>query len=81
MREDILKTIGKIKVTSDGADFLNYLKELSKDNYEGFKKASQEMNDVHKGRALALDSLIALFDNCEQLLALENKTQNTDWGF
>lgn len=80
MGEDILKMIGRIKATSDGTDFLNYLKELSRDNYEGFKKAPQEMNDVHKGRALALDSLITLFDNCEQMLALRDKTQNADWG-
>lgn len=79
MDESILKVIARIKVSQDGDDFLNYLKQLSKDNYDGFKRASTEMNDIHKGRALALDALINLFENCE--LKLQDSTSNlVDWG-
>lgn len=79
MDESILKVIARIKVSSDGDDFLNYLKQLSRDNYDGFKRASAEMNDIHKGRALALDALIHLFECCEDKLR-DSEHNLTDWG-
>jgi len=67
--ETMLKTIKRIKETSDGQEFITYLKELSEDNYRAFKHDSSTFNDIHKGYALAIDSLLDVFDNCEISLA------------
>jgi len=77
--EAIIKMIYRIKVSEDGSDFMNYLRELIKQNYEGFKRSSSEMNDIHKGKALALDDLLNMFETAEQQL---NKQQppHQDWG-
>lgn len=68
MDEDILKLVGRIKATADGLDFLEYLKTLSRENYQAFKKDGQAMNDIHKGYAVAIDALVETFENCEELL-------------
>jgi len=54
----------RIKQTQDGLDFIDYLKSLSKGNYEEFKVCDSKYNDVVKGYALAYDTLIKVFDNC-----------------
>lgn len=79
MDESTLKIIARIKASPEGTDFLNYLKDLSRDNYDGFKRASSEMNDIHKGKALALDALIHQFEFAEQQLNAQPNLL-TDWG-
>jgi hypothetical protein len=74
-----LRLLSRIKSTQDGLDFLKFLEELSKKNYEEFKKATNDMNDVCKGKALALDALIELFHLCDLKLQ-EGTTHNLDWG-
>lgn len=68
--ESTLKLIRRIKVSKmvdgDGQQFIEYLEELSKDNYEAFKIHSAEMNDIHKGYAQCVDFLLQCFANCEK---------------
>jgi len=45
-------------ISPEGIDFVAYLKELSLDNYRSFKTDTPEMNEIHKGYAMAIDSLI-----------------------
>jgi len=47
-----------IKVSPEGSEFIEYLKELSQENYKAFVKDDSSMNDIHKGYAIAIDSLI-----------------------
>jgi len=54
----------RIKQTQDGLDFIEYIKDLSKNNYEEFKVCDSKYNDVVKGMALAYDNLIKVFDIC-----------------
>jgi hypothetical protein len=58
----IYSLIKRIKQTQDGLDFIEYLKELSKNNYEEFKVCDNKHNDVVKGIAIAYDSLIKVFE-------------------
>lgn len=60
----IKSLLNRIKQTQDGLDFIEYLKELSKLNYEEFKVCDSRHNDVVKGIAIAYDTLIKVFDNC-----------------
>jgi hypothetical protein len=48
----------RVMLSQEGIDFVAYLKELSLDNYKSFKADTPEMNEIHKGYALAIDSLI-----------------------
>lgn len=68
MDEQTLKVISRIKQTADGQDFLKYLEQLSRKNYEEFKRASSDMNNICKGKALALDALISSFTSCDSML-------------
>jgi len=60
-----LRLISRLNASQDGIDFLEYLKDLSRDNYEAWKKDPAVTNDVHKGYAQAYDNLIMLFENCD----------------
>lgn len=62
MTKDELKMLAKLYSTTEGEDFLKFLKELSKKNYEAWKQSPRDMNDVCKGKALAIDDLISCFE-------------------
>ena len=66
--EEVLKMFSRLKQSEEGLDFLKFLVEMSKRNYEEFKKASNDMNDICKGKAIALDELIKLFETCDDKL-------------
>lgn len=67
--DNILKLHSRLKNTADGLDYIAYLKSLSLENYEAFKKDGSQFNDMHKGYALAIDSLIKTFELCDDKLA------------
>lgn len=71
--DDVLKIFSRLKQSEEGLDFINYLEELSKKNYEEFKKASNDMNDICKGKAIAIDDLIKLFKICDDKLFSRTK--------
>ncbi len=50
--------LNRVMTSQEGIDFVAYLKELSLDNYKSFKTDTPEMNEIHKGYAMAIDSLI-----------------------
>ena len=62
MDENELKLIYRLKNISDGKDFIDFLIKLSLENYRAWK---HEGGDVLRGKAIALDELIALFQNIE----------------
>ena len=72
--EQILAMLYRIKQTEDGVEFIEYLKELSKANYEEFKSCRSENNDVVKGIAIAYDGLIKVFEKCSDKL-IQNKEE------
>jgi len=76
----IFITVNNIKNTQDGVDFLKFLEDLSKRNYEEFKKADTDMNNICKGKALALDSLINLFNTCSSKLNSSDTPDTPTWG-
>ena len=77
---EALKLISRIKHGPDGSEFLNYLHTLSKDNYEAFKSSPAVASEVHKGYALCIDSLIKVFETCDDRLhSLEIPTQTKEW--
>lgn len=65
----------RIKQTQDGLDFIEYLKELSKNNYKEFKECESKYNDVVKGMALAYDGLIKVFDDCSDKVIQKEETE------
>lgn len=65
-REQTMELLKRIKTSPHGMDFLSYLEQLSLDNYKAFKRCSSEMNDIHKGYALAIDNLLQSFESCDK---------------
>jgi hypothetical protein len=63
MNEETIKLIHRLKSTSDGKDFINYLVNLSRLNYIEWKSSG---GDVLRGKAIAFDQLIQLFDTIEE---------------
>ena len=68
----MLKTLSRIFITSDGKDYVAFLKNLSQQNYDNFKRSDKEMNDIFKGQAIVLDSLIKEFETADDKLAKLN---------
>lgn len=75
MQEEVLlKSVKRMKATSDCNDFLEFVRKLSINNYNAFKRSPHEFSDVHKGQAIAIDTIIELFDTCEEkLLKIEEQ--------
>jgi len=73
MDDQILNVFSRLSKHDDGIEFIEYLKKLSKDNYEAFKQANSQMNDIHKGYALAIDNLIKVFETCDDKLKETDK--------
>lgn len=65
----------RIKQTQDGLDFIEYLKELSLNNYEEFKKCPSDCNDIVKGSAIAYDHLIKVFEKCSDKIIQNPKAE------
>lgn len=63
-----MKLFSRLRNTADGIELLEYLKKLSSDNYEAFKKDEYAANEIHKGYAIAIDSLVKLFEVSDELL-------------
>lgn len=78
MTKDELKLIARLSNSADGIEFLKLLEDLSKKNYEAWKRSSPDMNEVCKGKALAIDDLISSFNSATSKL---NKFEEVpkDW--
>lgn len=64
--EQILLLFKRIKTGPEGEGLIEYLETLSSENYSAWKKNASEMNDIHKGYAQAVDSLLEIFLRCDQ---------------
>lgn len=72
MDENSLKLLKRIKETSDGKDFIEFLVNLSKENYKALKL---EGGDVLRGKAIAYDFLVEAFETCETRLNSGTQTK------
>jgi hypothetical protein len=77
--ESVKKLLKRIRISKmiegDGEQFMEYLQELSLQNYQAFKEEGAEMNDVHKGYALCVDFLLESFANCDKEAVLTTQDQ------
>lgn len=64
--EKLIKMLSRIKKSPDGPELIEYLEELSADNYRAFKNGPHDRDALCKGYAIAIDSLIKSFQNCDQ---------------
>lgn len=79
--EQVLKLFSRLKQNQDGLDLLKFLEDMSKRNYEEFKVAPTEMNDIIKGSARTLDFLITLFQTCGERSFEKNNIEILDPHF
>jgi hypothetical protein len=63
--ERIKALLTRIKKSPDGKDFIDFLSELSNDNYHSWKASDPEMDQFHKGYAFAVDTLLDNFKECD----------------
>ena len=77
--DNIVSLLSRIRETQDGQDFIDYLKRLSKDNYEAFKKDPSGLNDVHKGYGIAIDSLIDSLEKSTERKNIPKEEQVGEW--
>jgi hypothetical protein len=79
LNESRMKLLKRIKsnamLDGDYDDLMEYLKELSEDNYKAFKNHGAEMNDIHKGYALCVDFIIECFANCDKEVKISEQDQ------
>jgi hypothetical protein len=76
MTEETQKLVQRLKNTSDGKDFISYLQQLSTDNYKQWKL---EGGDVLRGKAVAFDELILLFENIDEKIINSNVVEEREW--
>ena len=77
---ETLKLISRIKQSPDGQEFMDYLNQLSKDNYIAFKQSPSSESEKHKGYSICIDSLIKVFETCtDRLLSLDKPIEEREW--
>ena len=85
LNEQKLKLFKRIKsnamVDGDFDEFMDYLGQLSADNYKAFKAHGAEMNDIHKGYALCVDFIIECFANCDKVAVKSEQDQLHEEAF
>ena len=70
------KLLYRIKQTQDGLDFIEYLKQLSHENYNEWKCCNNNYQDgIVKGVAIAYDNLIKVFENCVDKEVKKDQTE------
>jgi hypothetical protein len=62
--EQVYLMLKRIKTAEP--DFMEYLKELSHDNYNKWLQSGSGLNDICKGYAICVDKLIASFEQCDK---------------
>jgi len=76
--EQTYKLFSRLKQSEDGVELIEFLNFMSKKNYEEFKISESNVNDLLKGKALAIDYLIKLFDTCDDKLISLNKKDSIE---
>ena len=79
MDEDkVLRLCSRIFASEDGIELVEYLEQLSKDNYQAFLNDAQEFNEMHKGYAQSLEHLIKLFKTSSDRLARKGNNETEE---
>lgn len=65
-RKKVLKIFKEVKSAPFGEDFVDYLAQLSQGNYEDMKFCDRDALLEHRGYAIAVDSLLKLFAECDK---------------
>ena len=76
MTDEDIKLMFRIKSTQDGKDFIEYLVGLSHENYKQWKHVG---GDVLRGKAVAFDELISMFDTIEKRVGSIDLKHNPEW--
>ena len=69
MDEQTLKVFHRISQSGDGIDYLNYLKQAMEDINTEFRVCDPNLNNVVKGKAIAINKLIKDFEQAADRLA------------
>lgn len=75
MDEQVLKVFSRLKREPDGQELISFLEKTSKDNYSIWKDMG---GDVLRGKAMAYDYLIKLFETCDDKIASQTINQD-EW--
>jgi len=65
-REKVLGILHRIKKSPEWPEFEEYLQNLSKHNYERFKRDLNGDDRIYKGYAIAIDNLMQSFEECDK---------------
>jgi hypothetical protein len=76
MTEETLKLFSRMSNDGDGIELLKFIKDLSYNNYEEWKRQG---TDVLRGKAIAFDELIMLFENSADRLNTQSKKESLEW--
>lgn len=74
------KALMRITNSDDGAIFLEFLENLSKENYKFLKYGSSELRDIYAGKAQAIDEIKDFLINAEKESREKTKTDSSDWS-
>jgi len=66
--EKIFKMLNRIFRSDEGPDLVEYLKELSVDNYTNFKKHGDTHGEFCRGYAVSIDMLVDCFEHSTEKL-------------
>jgi len=70
--QDLLLLV-RVKRSDNGPELIDLLKRMSLKNYQRFKAATSEANDVFKGYAIAIDEVVGLLEGCDDRLRERGK--------
>lgn len=62
----------RVKSSPDGADLIEWLETIEKDNFISFRGADSKLNDVHKGIAICIDRILKAFRQCDKKEDIKN---------
>ena len=71
--EQVLLMMKRIKTAEP--ELMDYLESLSRENYKKWVNSNSSANDICKGYAICVDSLIMLIRNCDKEVATSDNSQ------
>jgi hypothetical protein len=80
MDKRLIRALYRIKNSSDGPELMEYLANLSKENYKIFKYCDPTLRDIYAGRAQAFDEIKDFLQNVDILSIESAKLDPSDWS-
>lgn len=62
------KVFSRLAATSDGIDYIAYLKNLKENTYKAWLKSEAAYNDIFKGQMMVLEDMISDFETADDKL-------------